>query len=159
MHVILLTPEIPPNTGNIARLCAATRSPLHLVHPLGFRLDDRSLRRAGLDYWDHVDVRQHGSLPEALASTGTGPALYYSARAPTPYDRAPYLPGSRLVFGPESTGIPPRILRENAATCYGIPLWGSVRSLNLSTAVGIVVYEAYRRLGAWDPGGPRAGEA
>jgi tRNA (cytidine/uridine-2'-O-)-methyltransferase len=150
LHVILLNPEIPPNTGNIARLCAATRSALHLIHPLGFRLDDRSLRRAGLDYWDHVDVHEHGSLSEALASTGGGPAFYYSARAPRPYDRAPYASGSRLVFGPESTGIAPGILRENSDACYGIPLWGGVRSLNLSTTVGIVVYEAYRQLGAWD---------
>jgi len=155
LHVILLNPEIPPNTGNIARLCAATRSALHLIHPLGFRLDDRSLRRAGLDYWDHVDVHEHGSLREALAATGGGPSFYYSARAPRPYDRAPYASGSRLVFGPESTGIAPGILRENSDACYGIPLWGGVRSLNLSTTVGIVVYEAYRQLGAWDSGGLR----
>ncbi|RMG86333.1 MAG: tRNA (cytidine(34)-2'-O)-methyltransferase [Candidatus Dadabacteria bacterium] len=149
MHVVLVEPEIPPNTGNIARLCAATGSALHLVHPLGFSTDDRHLKRAGLDYWPHVDVREHPNLASALAASGPGPVFYFSARADRPYDEAPYAPGCRLVFGPETRGLPPELLEANAGCVYRIPIWGRVRSLNLSTAVGIVVYEAYRRLGAW----------
>ncbi len=149
VHVVLVEPEIPPNTGNIARLCAATGSALHLVHPLGFSTDDRHLKRAGLDYWPHVDVREHPNLASALAASGPGPVFYFSARAGRPYDEAPYAPGCRLVFGPETRGLPPELLEANAGRVYRIPIWGRVRSLNLSTAVGIVVYEAYRRLGAW----------
>ncbi len=150
LHVVLVEPEIPPNTGNVARLCAATRSPLHLVHPLGFRTDDRALRRAGLDYWPHVEVHHHPDLDAALAATGPGPVLLFSARAAEPYDRAPYAPGARLVFGPETRGLPREVLERFPA--YRVPLWGPVRSLNLATTVGIVVYEAYRRLGAWEAG-------
>ena len=100
-----------------------------------------------------AEASHSSSPPPIYPATGSGPAFDYSARAPHPYDRAPYVCGSRLVFGPESTGIAPRILRDNSDACYGIPLWGGVRSLNLSTTVGIVVYEAYRQLGAWDAGG------
>ncbi len=153
LHVVLVEPEIPPNTGNVARLCAATRSPLHLVHPLGFRTDDRALRRAGLDYWPHVEVHHHPDLDAALAASGHGPVLLFSARGKEPYDRAPYAPGARLVFGPETRGLPPEVLSRFPV--YRVPLWGPVRSLNLATCVGIVVYEAYRRLGAW--GGEKAG--
>ncbi len=149
LHVILVNPEIPPNTGNVARLCAATGSALHLVHPLGFSTDDRYLKRAGLDYWEHVAVHHHESLERALAASGDGPAFYYSARVATPYDRAPYAPGARLVFGPETRGLPPELLAAHPEACYRIPIWGQVRSINLSTAVGVVVYEGYRQLGAW----------
>ncbi len=159
VHVVLVHPEIPPNTGNVARLCAATRTPLHLVHPLGFRTDDRALRRAGLDYWHHVEVHHHPSLDAALKASGSGPVLLFSARARIPHDRAPYAPGCRLVFGSETRGLPPEVLARFPGAAYRIPMWGAVRSLNLATAVGIVVYEAYRRLGAWGPGaeGPCAG--
>ncbi len=149
LHVVLVEPEIPPNTGNIARLCAATRTHLHLVHPLGFSTDDRHLKRAGLDYWSYVSVREHPSLEAALATSGSGPVFYFSARSGRPYDRAPFAPGCRLVFGPESRGLPPALLDRNPDRVFRIPIWGRVRSLNLSTAVGVVVYEAYRRLGAW----------
>jgi len=155
LQVVLVNPEIPPNTGNVARLCAATGTPLHLVHPLGFSTDDRYLRRAGLDYWAHVAVHHHQSLEEALAASGSGPTFYYSARAGQPYDQAPYAPGTRLVFGPETRGLPPDLLAAHPETCFRIPIWGRVRSINLSTAVGIVVYEGYRQLRAWpsiDPG-------
>lgn len=148
LHVVLVHPEIPPNTGNIARLCAATRTPLHLVHPLGFRTDDRSLRRAGLDYWQHVDVHHHASLEAALGGTPL-PVLYFSARTPRPYTEAPYVPGAHLVFGSETSGLPTSILEANPQRCFRIPIWGAVRSLNLSTAVGIVLYEGYRQLGLW----------
>jgi tRNA (cytidine/uridine-2'-O-)-methyltransferase len=147
--VILVNPEIPPNTGNVARLCAATRTALHLVHPLGFSTDDRYLKRAGLDYWEHVRVHHQESLGHALAASGAGPVFYYSARAQRPYDQAPYAPGSRLVFGPETRGLPPDLLAAHAASTYRLPIWGQVRSINLSTAVGVVVYEAYRQLGVW----------
>lgn len=149
LQVILVNPEIPPNTGNIARLCAATRTPLHLVHPLGFSTDDRYLKRAGLDYWPHVRVSHHPSLEAALAASGSGPVCYFSARAGRPHDQAPYLPGTRLVFGPETRGLPPGLLAAHPDACFRIPIWGQVRSINLSTAVGIVVYEGYRQLGAW----------
>lgn len=149
LHVILVNPEIPPNTGNVARLCAATGTALHLVHPLGFSTDDRQLKRAGLDYWPHVDVREHPSLEAALSGSGSGPIFYYSARQGRPYDLAPYAPGARLVFGPETRGLPETLLATHANACYRVPIWGEVRSLNLSTAVGVVVYEGYRRLGAW----------
>ncbi|GAB4264508.1 MAG: tRNA (cytidine(34)-2'-O)-methyltransferase [Deferrisomatales bacterium] len=149
LHVILVNPEIPPNTGNVARLCAATATPLHLVHPLGFSTDDRHLRRAGLDYWKHVEVHHHPSLDEALAATGEGSVFYFSARRGRPYDRAPFAPEARLVFGPETRGLPPSLLDAHPERCYRIPIWGAVRSLNLATAVGIAVYEGYRRLGVW----------
>lgn len=147
--MVLVNPEIPPNTGNVARLCAATHSPLHLVHPLGFSTDDRQLRRAGLDYWADVDLRHHGSLEAALAC-GQGPVFYFSARQGVPYDCAPYVPGSRLVFGPETRGLDRELLAAHSQACFRIPIWGAVRSLNLSTSVGIVVYEGYRQLGVWD---------
>ncbi len=149
LQVILVNPEIPPNTGNIARLCAATGTSLHLVHPLGFSTEDRYLRRAGLDYWEYVSVHHHQSLEEALAASGTGPAFYYSARVGLPYDQAPYAAGARLIFGPETRGLPPDLLAAHTDACYRIPIWGRVRSINLSTAVGIVVYEGYRHLQAW----------
>ena len=147
LHVVLVNPEIPPNTGNIARLCAATRTHLHLVHPLGFAVDDRHLRRAGLDYWPHVDIYHHDSLESALETSGDGTLCFFSARRGAPYDRAPYQPGARLVFGPETRGLPKELLARHPQQCYRIPLWGEVRSLNLSSAVAVVVYEGYRQLG------------
>ncbi len=147
LHVVLVNPEIPPNTGNIARLCAATRTALHLVHPLGFSVDDRHLRRAGLDYWPHVAVHHHDSLATALATSGDGPVCFFSARHGTPYDQAPYRPGARLVFGPETRGLPAELLEQHPQQCYRIPIWGEVRSLNLSAAAAVVVYEGYRQLG------------
>ena len=152
LHVVLVNPEIPPNTGNIARLCAATRTPLHLVHPLGFSTDDHHLKRAGLDYWPQVEVHEHESLDHVLRATGGGPVFYYSARAGRPYDEAPYVPGARLIFGPETRGLPRDLLAANRQTSFRIPIWGRVRSLNLSTAAGVVVYEGYRRLGVWGRG-------
>ena len=149
LHVILVNPEIPPNTGNVARLCGATQSALHLVHPLGFRTDDRTLKRAGLDYWEHIEVHHHDDLTAALAASGSGEVLYFSARSERPYTEAPFGPGARLVFGPETRGLSPELIEANPERSFRIPIWGQVRSLNLSTAVGIVVYEGYRRLGAW----------
>lgn len=151
LAVVLVHPEIPPNTGNIGRLCAATRTPLHLVEPLGFSLEDRFLRRAGLDYWPHLRLRTHPSWRELVASQRTGRALYFSARAERSYLAAPYDAegGVSLIFGCETRGLPPEILEEGGDDVYRIPiLHREVRSLNLSNAVAVVLYEALRRRGA-----------
>ena len=150
LHVVLVEPEIPPNTGSIGRLCGATDTTLHLVHPLGFRTDDRSLRRAGLDYWPHIQVQHHRNLEDFLQQAGSGPLFYFSARGRQAYTEARFTPGSYLVFGKETVGLPSALLEANPSRTYRIPIWGPVRSLNISVAVGIVVYEAYRQLRAWE---------
>jgi tRNA (cytidine/uridine-2'-O-)-methyltransferase len=146
LHVALWEPEIPPNTGNVARLCAATGATLHLIGRLGFRTDDRSLRRAGLDYWHAVRLERHAT-GEAFLAAAPGRLICLSARAPTPYTRLTYRAGDCLLFGGESHGLPPTLLeREGVLACH-IPMpTGAVRSLNLATAVGIVLYEAIRQL-------------
>jgi tRNA (cytidine/uridine-2'-O-)-methyltransferase len=150
LHVALLEPEIPPNTGNIARLCAATGTPLHLIGRLGFRLDDRSLRRAGLDYWAAVDVRRHATLDAFEAALADARLVCFSAHATLPYTRMTYQPGDCLLFGGESRGLPPGLLRRHAGRTVCIPMpAGKVRSLNLATAVGIALYEALRQVHAW----------
>ncbi|NPA24513.1 MAG: tRNA (cytidine(34)-2'-O)-methyltransferase [Deltaproteobacteria bacterium] len=151
LHIILYEPEIPANTGNIARLCAAAELPLHLIHPLGFKTDDRHLKRAGLDYWSEVEVHEH----ENFAAFETcwrnlvpaAPIIALSARTETPYSRSGedlVRRGLGLLFGPETRGLPREI------TCrfptFTIPMTGRVRSLNLSTAVGIVAYHFLERL-------------
>ena len=149
-HVALWEPEVPPNTGNVARLCAATGAPLHLIGRLGFRLDDRSLRRAGLDYWPHVEARRHATLAAFEASLPGARVLCYSARASRPYTAAAYRDGDVLLFGGETHGLPPDVLESRADDTFVIPMpAGKVRSLNLATAVGIVLYEALRQTAAW----------
>jgi tRNA (cytidine/uridine-2'-O-)-methyltransferase len=151
MHVVLFQPEIPPNTGSIARLCAATLTPLHLIEPLGFKIDDKHLKRAGLDYWEFVDVRLHKSWHDFLSETGTGNLLYFSKRASKSFIRARYQDGDYLVFGPETRGLPQELLDANRERAYRIPLMSTgVRSLNLSNAVSIVLYEGLRQLGKLD---------
>ena len=148
MHVVLVQPEIPPNTGSIARLCAATLSPLHLIEPLGFKIDDKHLKRAGLDYWPFVDVRIHKSWADFMASAREKQLLYFSKRAFKSYTQARYQEDCYLVFGPETRGLTQDLLDANAEYCYRIPMPGSgVRSLNLSNAVSIVLYEGLRQLG------------
>ena len=148
MHVVLYHPEIPPNTGSIARLCAATNTPLHLVAPLGFKIDDKHLKRAGLDYWKYVDVRLHDSWEDFLRKHDRNQLLYFSKRATQSYTQARYQEGDFLVFGPETRGLPQELLDANAKRTYRIPMMGQgVRSLNLSNAVSIVLYEALRQLG------------
>lgn len=150
LHVALWQPEIPPNTGNIARLCAATGATLHLIGRLGFRIDDRSLRRAGLDYWPHVPIERHTTLEEFETYMGNGKLYCFSAHAEAPYTTAAYRPDDFLLFGGESTGLPADFLRRHAACALQIPMpTGKVRSLNLATAVGIVLYEALRQLRTW----------
>lgn len=148
MHVVLFQPEIPPNTGSIARLCAATLTPLHLIEPLGFKIDDRHLKRAGLDYWEFVDLRVHKSWDEFLGAAPVKQFLYFSKRAARSYTTARYQEGHYLVFGPETRGLPRDLLEANPESSYRIPMAGaSVRSLNLSNAVSIVLYEGLRQLG------------
>ena len=150
VHVALWEPEIPPNTGNVARLCAATGSPLHLVGRLGFRLDDRDLKRAGCDFWPEVQMIRHADLLEFEQSLGDSRIFCFSARADVPYTRAAYHDGDCLLFGRESSGLSPEILKRHAERVYGIPMpTGKVRSLNLATAVGIVLYEALRQIEEW----------
>ena len=150
LHVALWEPEIPPNTGNVARLCAATGARLHLVGRLGFRLDDRSLRRAGLDYWDAVDLVRHVTFEEFERDTGVGRIWLVETPAPRPYTRANFRDGDCLLFGAESRGLPPGVRDRYAATHVGIPMpSGKVRSINLATAVGIVLYEALRQSHDW----------
>ena len=148
MHVVLLEPEIPQNTGSVARLCAATNTTLHLVAPLGFKIEDKRLKRAGLDYWKYVDIRYHESWGDFLAQYTTARLLLFSKRARVSYTRAAFKESDYLVFGPETRGLPQELLNAHDACTYCIPMAGQgVRSLNLANAVSIVVYEGLRQLG------------
>ena len=148
--VALWEPEIPPNTGNVARLCAATGAGLHLIGRLGFRLDDRSLRRAGLDYWDDVAVSRHATLEQFEAFFQGRRVFCFSARARIPYTAVRYEPGDCLLFGGESHGLPAAVVERYAGRALFIPMPAAkVRSLNLATAVGIGLYEGLRQLRAW----------
>ena len=147
-HIVLVEPEIPPNTGNIARLCGATGTILHLVGKLGFSIDDRQLKRAGLDYWDAVDVRLWTHLEALQEAFPEGRFWYTSKTAAQTYLAADFAPGDFLVFGKETLGLPKELLAQNARQCIRIPIFSPiVRSLNLSTAAGIVLYEALRQSG------------
>src|SRR5262249_2629918 len=150
LHVALWEPEIPPNTGNIARLCAATDATLHLIGRLGFRLDDRELRRAGLDFWPDVQLVRHASFADFEATHLGTRILCFTARGMVPYTQAAYQDRDCLLFGKESVGLPPEVLDRFADRTFGIPMpTGKVRSLNLATAVGIVLYEALRQIHDW----------
>jgi tRNA (cytidine/uridine-2'-O-)-methyltransferase len=147
LNIVLYQPEIPANTGNIARLCGAARIRLHLIHPLGFRVDDKHLKRAGLDYWHEVDIRHHESLEAFLDvrdETGSN-LIAFSKHAESAYTKANVKKGDYLLFGQETQGLP-RHTRD-MYPCFKIPIWGKVRSLNLSTAVGIVVYHYLYKMG------------
>jgi tRNA (cytidine/uridine-2'-O-)-methyltransferase len=149
LHIVLVSPEIPPNTGNIARLCAATGTRLHLVEPLGFKITDAQLRRAGLDYWDAVEVRIHASWQAYVDAIKPARLFFYSTGSARRYDQAEYRPGDTLVFGCETRGLPDELLAAHADSVLGIPIRTQhVRSLNLSSAVAIVVYEALRQIDA-----------
>jgi len=148
MNIVLVEPEIPPNTGSIARLCAATNTTLHLIAPLGFKIDDKHLRRAGLDYWQYVDIRLHESWEDFLRKDEGKRLLFFSKRALQSYTRARYQEDDFLLFGPETRGLPQELLDAHQEHAYRIPMMGQgVRSLNLSNAVSIVLYEALRQLG------------
>jgi len=148
LHVALIEPRIPPNTGNIARLCAAAGAPLHLIEPLGFSLDDREVKRAGLDYWDKVDLWVHPDWFEFRDAMARDRCLYFSANATRDLSEAPFAWNSVLVFGNETDGMPARILEKHPERCFRIPMPGEVRSLNLANAVSVVLYEGLRRIGA-----------
>lgn len=147
MNVVLIEPEIPPNTGNIARLCMASNTTLHLVEPFGFRIDDATLKRAGMDYWHEVDVRVHKNFASVQAGAPTDAAFYFlTTQAARSYLEPCYKESDYLVFGRESIGLPSALLEENTANCMHIPMWNPrARSLNLATAVAIVLYEALRQ--------------
>lgn len=150
MHIALWEPEIPPNTGNIARLCAATGSTLHLIGRLGFRLDDRALKRAGLDYWEAVDLRVHATFADFEQVIAPERIIVIETPATANYTQAPLAHADCLLFGSESKGLPHEIRERYAARIFGIPMpTGKVRSLNLATAAGIVLYEALRQRYGW----------
>jgi tRNA (cytidine/uridine-2'-O-)-methyltransferase len=146
IHIALYQPEIPPNTGNIIRLCANTGAALHLIHPLGFRMDDRDLKRAGLDYHEYAKVRQHDSLDALLAALPGARLLAFSTRGQTRYDQVRYADQDILLFGPESRGLPADLMETlPESQRLRIPMMPGNRSLNLSNAVAVVVYEAWRQ--------------
>lgn len=148
-NIILIEPEIPPNTGNIARLCAATGTSLHLVGKLGFSTDDRYLKRAGLDYWESVDIHYWQDLDELKKSFPDGRYFYLSTKVARNYLHVRFAPGDFIVFGKETKGLPADLLAANPETSITIPMPADkVRSLNLSTSAGIVLYEALRQVGA-----------
>jgi tRNA (cytidine/uridine-2'-O-)-methyltransferase len=148
LHVALIEPEIPPNTGNIARMCLATYTPLHLVGRLGFRTDDKAVKRAGLDYWSEVDIRYHRNIEALYAALPECRFLYFTTRAQRVYTDFQFAPHDCLVFGRETRGLPEELLRANVDRCLKIPMPNPrVRSLNLATAAGIILYEALRQIG------------
>lgn len=147
LHVVLVQPEIPQNTGNIVRTCAVTGAVLHLVGPLGFSLEDRYLKRAGLDYWHLLDIRRHENLEAFLAQHGGERLHLLTAHAARAYHEATYQPGDYLVFGRETAGLPHDFIRARYADSLRIPMIEGARCLNLSNAVAIVAYEALRQLG------------
>jgi tRNA (cytidine/uridine-2'-O-)-methyltransferase len=150
-RVVLVEPEIPPNTGAVARTCAATSSPLHLCEPLGFRIDDHQLKRAGIDYWHLVSVHVHRSFAAFCASHPQTRLQFFSSQATRTYLEADFSPGDALVFGRESVGLPRELLDAHPDRVWGIPTSGQVRSLNLSNAVAIVLFEALRSNGGLSP--------
>ena len=148
MQVVLFEPEIPPNTGSVARLCAATLTPLHLVEPLGFTIDDKHLKRAGLDYWPFVDLHVHKSWSQFIERQKPRTLFLFSKKAKRSYTTAQYRDEDYLVFGPETRGLPEAMLIANGTQSFRIPMMEpGVRSLNLSNAVSIVLYEGLRQLG------------
>jgi tRNA (cytidine/uridine-2'-O-)-methyltransferase len=152
LHVVLFEPEIAANAGAIGRTCVAAGATLWLVRPLGFRLDDRHRRRAGLDYWEHLDVRVVDALDEAAAAIGRDRLWSFTTKATRPYTDAPFRPGDGLVFGPESRGLPPRWLAaQSPERLLRIPMRPEARSLNLANAAAIGLYEAVRKIELGSP--------
>lgn len=147
MNVVLLEPEMPANTGNIGRTCVATNTRLHLIEPLGFKLNEKMLLRAGLDYWDKLDVDLYSDYGEFLEKNPGAKIYMATTKAQKVYTDVNYEPDCYLMFGKESAGIPEEILVKNRERCVRIPMWGDIRSLNLSNSVSIVLYEALRQNG------------
>ena len=146
INIVLHEPEIPQNTGNIGRTCVAAGMRLHLIKPLGFSLDEKQLKRAGLDYWPDLDVTVYEDYEDFLAKNEGGKIYYATTKGHLVYTQAQYEPDCYIMFGKESAGIPEEILRDHEDTCVRIPMIGETRSLNLSNAVAIVAYEALRQL-------------
>jgi tRNA (cytidine/uridine-2'-O-)-methyltransferase len=146
LHVVLVEPEIPPNTGNIARLCLAAGARLHLVGPLGFSLDEKSLRRAGMDYWEQCDVKIWPSLEALFAESPDARFFLLTTKTTRPYWEQEFADGDHLVFGRETKGLPESLLAAHAERCLTIPMQTNARSLNLATSAGIVLYEAVRQI-------------
>ena len=147
MNIVLFEPEMPLNTGNIGRTCVATNTRLHLIEPLGFKLNEKAVKRAGLDYWDKLDVTVYCDFQDFL-DRNPGAKLYMATtKAPKTYTDVAYEPDCYIMFGKESAGIPEEILVEHKETCMRIPMWGDIRSLNLANSVAIVLYEALRQNG------------
>ena len=149
MHLVLVEPEIPPNTGNIARLCAATKTRLHLIEPFGFQLDDKQLKRAGMDYWRHVEWRRWKNWPEfRAAQPGDARLWFFESNGPRRYDEARFAPEDYLVFGRETAGLPKELLEQNRDRWLRIPMFNAEsRSLNLSNCAALVLFEALRQQG------------
>lgn len=145
MHIVLHEPEIPQNTGNIARTCAATGSVLHLIEPLGFSLDEKHMKRAGLDYWHLVDVRTYKNYEEFLEKNNYPKVYMATTKSRQTYTEVQYEEDAYIMFGKETAGIPEEILLENKETCIRVPMIHDARSLNLSNSVAIVIYEALRQ--------------
>lgn len=160
LHIALVEPQIPPNTGNVARLCAVTGASLHLIEPLGFSLAEPEVKRAGLDYWDAVDLWVHCDWSAFRAAVAPERCLYFSTHGERSFWEAPYREGTVLVFGNEVQGLHAEIREHHADRLYRIPMLGTARCLNLATAVGIVLYEAIRQLtGAGERRDPRPAAA
>ena len=147
LNVVLIEPEIPQNTGNISRPCAATGARLHLVGPMGFHITDKQVRRAGLDYWDKLDITYYDSTEEFFEKNKDGKFFYFTTKAEQTHSEVSYPNNAYLVFGKETKGLPEELLKENHDSCVRLPMRGIIRSLNLSNAVAVGVYEVLRQ---WD---------
>ncbi|MBD5083078.1 MAG: tRNA (uridine(34)/cytosine(34)/5-carboxymethylaminomethyluridine(34)-2'-O)-methyltransferase TrmL [Clostridiales bacterium] len=147
LNVVLIEPEIPQNTGNISRTCAATGARLHLVGPMGFQITDKQVRRAGLDYWDKLDITYYESTEEFFEKNKGGNFFYFTTKAEQTHSEVSYPNNAYLVFGKETKGLPEELLKENHDACVRLPMRGIIRSLNLSNAVAVGVYEVLRQ---WD---------
>ena len=147
MNIVLFEPEMPMNTGNIGRTCVATNTRLHLIEPLGFKLNEKAVKRAGLDYWDKLDVTVYSDFQDFLDRNPGAKICMATTKAPKTYTEVEYEPDCYIMFGKESARIQEEILVENKENCVRIPMWGDIRSLNLSNSVAIVLYEALRQNG------------
>ena len=145
LNIVLFEPEIPQNTGNIGRTCVATNTRLHLIEPLGFRLNDKTLKRAGMDYWADLDVTRYDDFDDFMERNPGAKIYMATTKAPNVYTEVNYEPDCYIMFGKESAGIPEEILKDNPDTCVRIPMMGEIRSLNLSNSVAVVLYEALRQ--------------
>jgi tRNA (cytidine/uridine-2'-O-)-methyltransferase len=149
-NIVLVEPEIPPNTGTTARLCGATDSILHLVQPLGFSTDDKHLKRAGLDYWQYVKIVYWENFDAFLAAQDERKLYFFTKKTGPPYTSARFAPGDFLVFGKETKGLPEEVIKQYIDRCYTIPMSNrKIRSLNLANAAGIILYEALRQQSVW----------